>query len=40
MEGSPITRGKGRHRKIICGTIKKDLDVNDLNVNIIYNKIL
>ena len=33
MKGNPITRDKGRSRKIISKTIKKDLDVNGLNIN-------
>ena len=37
IEDSPITRGRGRPRKIIGETIKRDLYVNCLNVNIIYD---
>ena len=38
MDGSPIIRGRGRPRKIINKTIKRDLDVNSLNINMIYDK--
>ena len=40
MEGSPIARGRGSSRKIICETIKRDLDVNALNINMIYDQII
>ena len=39
-KGSPITRDREKSRKIIGETIKRDLDFNDLNVNIVYDKIL
>ena len=38
MEGSPIARHKGRLKKIIGETIKKDLDFNGLNI--IYDQTL
>ena len=40
MEGSPIPRGRGRPRKTISETIKKDLNVNGLNVNMIFDRII
>ena len=40
MEGSLIARGRGRPRKTIGETIKRDLNVNDLNVNMIYDRTL
>ena len=40
MERSSIVRDRGRLRKIICETIKRNLDVNSSNVNIIYDRIL
>jgi hypothetical protein len=36
MEGSQITRGRGRPRKNIRETIKKDLDVNELDKDIVF----
>ena len=30
MEGSQITRGRGRPRKIIRETIRKDLEIHEL----------
>ena len=39
MEGSPIARGKEKPRKIIYETIKRDLDINGLNINMIYDRI-
>ena len=38
MEGNPIVRSRGRPRKIINKIIKRDLHVNDLNINIIYDR--
>ena len=35
MEGSLIVRDRSRPRKSIGETIKRDLDINGLNVNII-----
>ena len=40
MEGSSVARGRGRPTKIIGETIKRDLDVNGLNINMIYNRTL
>ena len=37
MQGSSIIRGRGIPRKIINKTIKGYLDVNDLNINMIYD---
>jgi len=40
MEDSQITRGKGRPRKTIRETIKKDLEINELERNMVYNRTL
>lgn len=40
MEGGPIARGRGRPRKTIDETIKKDLYVNGLSIDMIYNRTL
>jgi len=40
MEGSQITRGRGRPRKTIRETIKKDLDVNELERNMVFDRTL
>ena len=40
VEGSPIVRDRGRPRKTIGETIKSDLDVNGLNINIVYDRTL
>ena len=40
MDDSPIAKCRGRPRKTIRETIKKDLDVNGLNINMIYDRIL
>ena len=40
MEGSLIVRGRGRPRKIIAETIKRNLGFNGLNVNMIYDRTL
>ena len=37
MEGSSIARGRGRPRKVIGETIKKDLDFSALTVDMIYD---
>ena len=37
---NPITRGRGRPRKTIGETIKRDLNVNSLNINMIYDTVL
>jgi predicted GNAT superfamily acetyltransferase len=36
MEGSQITRGRGRPRK----TISKDLEINELALNMVYDRTL
>jgi hypothetical protein len=38
MEDSQITRGRGRARKIIRETIMKDLEINELEKNIIFDR--
>ena len=38
MKGSSIARGRERPRKIVGETIKRDFDVNSLNINMIYDK--
>ena len=40
MEVRPVIRGRKRPRKTIGETIKRDLDVNNLNVNMIYDRTL
>ena len=40
MKGSLIVRGKGRANKTIGETIRRDLDVNGLNINMIYDRTL
>ena len=40
VEGCPTARNRWRPRKTIRKTIKRDLDVNDLNINMIYDRIL
>jgi hypothetical protein len=40
MEMSQITRGRGRHRKTIRETIKKDLEINELKKDMVFDKIL
>ena len=35
MEGNPVAGGRARLRKTIGETIKRDLNINDLNVNMI-----
>ena len=40
MENSQIAKGRGRFRKTVGETIKRDLDFNGLNVNIIYDRTL
>jgi len=36
MEGSQISRGQGRPRKAIRETVKKDLEINELDKDMIY----
>lgn len=41
MKGSPIARGRGKQKKKTLGeTIKKDSNVNDLSINMIYDRII
>ena len=40
MKGSPIIRARRRPRKTIGETIKRDLNVNGLNINMIYDRAL
>ena len=40
MESSPIIRDRGRPTNTIGETIKRDLDFNNLNVDMVYNTIL
>jgi len=40
MKGNQIIRGRGRLRKSIWETIKKDLDINKLDKNVIYDRTL
>jgi len=40
MEESWVKRGRGRPRRIIKETIIKDLEVNKLDPNMVYNRIL
>ena len=40
MEDNLVVKVRERLRKIINKTIKKDLDINSVNVNMIYDKIL
>jgi len=37
MEGNHITRGRGRPIKTIRETIRKDLEINELNPNMVYD---
>lgn len=40
MKDSQITRGRAKLRKIIRETIKKDLEINELDWNMVYDRIL
>ena len=40
MEGSQITRGRGRPRKTIRETIRKNLEINELDGNMVYDRTL
>ena len=40
MEGSPIASGRGRPRKTVGKTFKKDLEVNSLTIDMVYERIL
>ena len=37
MEESHVKRGRGRPRKTIRETIRKDLEVNELEPNLVYD---
>ena len=38
MEGSQITRDKGRPKKTARETIKKNREINELDQNMVYNR--
>jgi len=40
MKDSQITRGRGRPRKTIRETIRKDLEINELDQNMVYDRTL
>jgi hypothetical protein len=40
MEESQVKRGRGRPRKTIRETIRKDLEVNELDSNMVYDRTL
>jgi len=40
MEGRQITRGRGRPRKTIRETIKKDLEINELEKDMGFDRTL
>ncbi|KAF1893453.1 hypothetical protein Lal_00001931 [Lupinus albus] len=40
IKAIPIPRGRGRLRKTIGKVIKKDLEINILSMNMIYNRVL
>jgi len=40
MEESQVKRGRGRPKKTIREAIRKDLEVNELDPNLIYDRIL
>jgi hypothetical protein len=40
MEGSQITKGWGGTRKTVRETIKKDLEINELDRNMVYDRTL
>jgi len=40
MEGSQITRGRGRPRKNIREAIKKDLEMNELEKDMVFDRTL
>jgi hypothetical protein len=40
MEGSQITRGRERPIKTIRGTVKKDLEINELDKDMINDRTL
>jgi len=40
MEESQVKRGRGRSKKTIRETIKKDLEVNELDPNMVFDRTL
>ena len=40
MEESQVKRGKGRPKKTIRETIRKDLEVNELDANMVFDRTL
>ena len=40
MEGSSITRGRCKQKETIGKSIKKDLDFNDLSIDMVYDETL
>jgi len=40
IEESRVKRGRGKPRKTIRETIKNDFEVNELNLNLVYDKTL
>jgi len=40
MEESHVKRGRGRPRKTIRETIRNDLEVNELDPNLVYDRTL
>jgi len=40
IEGSQITRGRGRPRKTIRETIRKDLEINELEKDMVFDRTL
>ena len=40
IEESQVKRGRGRPRKTIRETIRKDLEVNELDPNLVYDRTL
>ena len=40
LEDNPIMRGKGKPRKAIGEAIKKELDLNGLSIDMVYNRIV
>lgn len=40
IKGNTATKGRSRSRKIIGEIVKKDLYINGLNTNMIYDKVL
>jgi hypothetical protein len=40
MEESQVKRGRGRPKKIIRKTIRKDLEVNELDPNMVFDRTL